>query len=57
MITAPNEECLDRHRCKGGLLVGMENAVREATTTVSYGNFTHEQCVDQLGPVGVNLRA
>jgi hypothetical protein len=54
MITAPNEERLNRRRCNGGLFGGIENTVRE-TATLSYGNFTNEQCVNENGPVGVNL--
>jgi hypothetical protein len=57
MITAPDEECLNRRRGKGGLLVGIENTVRETSTTLSYRKFTDEQWVDEFGPVGVNLGA
>lgn len=57
MITAPNQECLNRRRYEGGLLVRIENTVREIVTPVSYGKFTHEHYVDEFGPVGVNLKA
>lgn len=56
MITAPDEECLNRRRCKGGLLGRIENTVRETATTLSYEFFTNEKYVDENGPVGVNLQ-
>ena len=57
MITAPYQECLNGRRYEGGLLVRIENTVREFATPVSYGKFTNEHYVDAFGPVGVNLKA
>lgn len=56
-ITTPNEECLNRRRCEGRLLVRIESTVRETVTLVSYGKFTHKHYVDGFGPVGINLKA